>query len=83
MITSLGVLRNAKPSLDKIYLDLKELEKPEVVKYLEMTHSSNSGKAVEKTNSSLNDYEVDKLNFAESITLKKVNYSYPESDSNA
>ena len=83
LITSLGVLRNAKPSLDKIYLDLKELEKPEVVKYLEMTHSSNSGKAVEKTNSSLNDYEVDKLNFAESITLKKVNYSYPESDSNA
>ena len=83
LITSLGVLRNAKPSLDKIYLDLKELEKPEVAKYLKMTRNSISNAKGEKASLSPNTSEMDKLSFSENIVLKQVNYTYPESSSNA
>jgi len=50
LITCVGVLRNAKPSLDKIYLDLKESENPDVAKYLKMTRRSISNEATEKAN---------------------------------
>ena len=83
LITSVSVLRNAKPSLDKIYLDLKELEKPEAIKYLKMTRNSASGTANGKTNARFVDTEECNLSFLDSIALKQVSYSYPESSSHA
>jgi len=83
LITSISTLRNAKPSLDKIYLDLKELEKPETAEYLKMTRNSISNAKGEKASNSLDASEMNKLSFSDKIVLKHVNYTYPESSSKA
>lgn len=81
LIACMGVLRNAKPSLDKIYLDLKELENPETVKYLNMSPNKNLDNLSKKSKS--NFIETKTLYLTDNITLKKVNYYYPETSSNS
>ena len=77
LITSMSVLRNAKPSLDRIYLDLKELEKPEAFKYLRMSHKETSSKAYDG-DSSLNEPRKKAAGFIDKIIINELTYSYPE-----
>ena len=65
----LGVLRNNKPTLDRIYLDLKELETPESQQYLGMSKKTNADKHTQI--------------FADQIVIDKLNYSYPQSSTNS
>lgn len=65
LLTCMGVLRNNKPTLDRIYLDLKELETPESVKYLGMSGKVNSS-------------EISQVHpFTDKIVIEKLSYSYP------
>lgn len=83
LITSMGVLRNAKPSLDKIYLDLKELENPEVVKYLKMASSESSNRFKIEAFRTSDALEFKPLYFKDKIVINSINYCYPDSSSNA
>ena len=78
-MASLSVLRNFHATLDKLYLDLKEMEKPETLSYLRLTQ----GKAVPATNGKLpasTSYRTsDVLPFRDRIVLQKLSYRYPES----
>ncbi|MBD1847792.1 ABC transporter ATP-binding protein [Cyanobacteria bacterium FACHB-63] len=80
LMSNLGVLRNFKPTLDKIYLDLKEAESPEAVRYMELYQNVAPLELLLKRSNQL--YEST-IRFENSIVLDKVNYAYPESNSNA
>lgn len=69
LLTCMGVLRNNKPTLDRIYLDLKELETPESQQYLGMSKKTNADKHTQI--------------FADQIVIDKLNYSYPQSSTNS
>ena len=80
LISSIGVLRNFKPTLERLYMDLKEIEKPESVRYLKLSRGI--------VPSNLRKYEP--LNhlpapmpFTDKIVFKQINYHYPEASSNA
>jgi len=81
LLSSMSILRNAKPGLDKIYLDLKELEKPETVRYLKMSRSVAPVKSLKKSLSSFNKPEVEASIFRNNIVIENVSYCYPESAS--
>jgi ABC-type multidrug transport system fused ATPase/permease subunit len=86
LITCMGVLRNAKPSLDKIYLDLKELEKPETVSYLKMSRNGIPGNSTPRVNRDSergNSSRGETLVFKDKIVIDKINYCYPETSSQA
>nr|WP_263972553.1 ABC transporter ATP-binding protein [Pseudanabaena yagii] len=65
LLTCMGVLRNNKPTLDRIYLDLKELETPESLKYLGMSRKVNSSKTTQVHP------------FTDKIVIDELSYSYP------
>ena len=69
LLTCMGVLRNNKSTLDRLYLDLKELETPESLKYSGM--SGNKADAV-------NNNQVHPVHsFTDKLVIDKLNYSYP------
>lgn len=65
LLTCMGVLRNNKPTLDRLYLDLKELETPESVKYLGMSRNRDAAKSTQAQS------------FTDEIVINKLSYSYP------
>jgi ABC-type multidrug transport system fused ATPase/permease subunit len=67
LLTCMGVLRNNKPTLDRLYLDLKELETPESLKYL----ATSGNKASAANNNQVHP-------FTDKLVINKLNYSYPE-----
>lgn len=67
LMSNLGVLRNFKPTLDKIYLDLKEAESPEAVSYRKLYQNSASAHRT--------------VPFQQEILLDKIHYTYPEASS--
>ncbi|BBC24291.1 ABC transporter ATP-binding protein [Pseudanabaena sp. ABRG5-3] len=66
LLTCMGVLRNNKPTLDRLYLDLKELEAPESLNYLKMSGN--------KTNAISNNRVHA---FTDKLVIDQLNYSYP------
>lgn len=83
LISSMGILRNSTPSLNKIYMDLKELEKPEAVSYVKMYHGTPQANFFKGSSSSFNNAKLEPLLFKDEIVLSKVNYRYPEAASSA
>ncbi|MGA9377411.1 MAG: ATP-binding cassette domain-containing protein, partial [Phormidium sp.] len=81
LMSNMGVLRNFKPTLDRLYLDLKEIEKPEAVNYLKISQGVIPSKGVkfERQQS----IKTIAMPFTEEIVLNKVNYAYPEVASNS
>ncbi len=73
LLTCMGVLRNNKPTLDRIYMDLKELETPESKRYLGMSGNVNAEKDSQKH------FQV----FTDKIVIDKLNYSYPQASTDA
>jgi len=83
MMSNLGVLRNFKPTLEKIYFDLKEIETPEAVSYIKLIQSSVQNPPLNKTSTpSLNSLWIP-LPFEEKIVLDRVNYAYPGTSNNS
>jgi ABC-type bacteriocin/lantibiotic exporter with double-glycine peptidase domain len=73
LLNCMGVLRNNKPTLDRIYMDLKELETPESKKYLGMSGNVNVEKNPQKH------YQ----GFTDKIVIDRLNYTYPQASTNA
>jgi ATP-binding cassette, subfamily B, bacterial PglK len=84
LITCMSVLRNAKPTLDKIYLDLKELETPEAVRYLQMSQGAKTERfSRDDLDSDFKPVQAATLAFQDRVVIDKLNYTYPEGSSNA
>jgi len=70
-IQAMGQMQNASYSVDMLYLDLKEIEKQEFTKHLDLEHSLNIG-----NNSP---YSVNpSLTFTNQVELRNVVYRYPD-----
>jgi ATP-binding cassette, subfamily B, bacterial PglK len=76
LLTSMGVLRNNEPTLDRIYLDLKELESPEALKQAKM-YRRNGTKNSPRTRNDLNQSIHPAISFTNKIVLDSIDYSYP------
>jgi ATP-binding cassette, subfamily B, bacterial PglK len=83
LITCMGVLRNAKPTLDRIYMDLKELEQPESVKYLKMSRNVNSATTLKNGSARFNPSQIRTQSFTDKIVVDKINYCYPQASTNS
>lgn len=82
LISSITLLRNNKYSLDRIYLDLKELENPESIQYLKMSQTvipSHSSKKITHNNN----LKSETIPFTNKIVINKINYCYPGGSFNA
>lgn len=69
LLNCMGVLRNNKPTLERIYLDLKELETPESKRYLGMSRNGNVHKSAQA--------------FTNEIVIDKITYTYPKASTNS
>jgi len=83
LMNCINTLRNAKPTLDRVYLDLKELESPEVTRYLRMFRGLSLDNATKNIFNSFNFLKDKPLSFKEEIVVSKVNYTYPGAATNA
>lgn len=81
LIHSMGLLRNNKPTLDRIYLDLKELEQSEALDYIKKSQNMISEHSKKKFNDL--HHQVETLTFNDNISIEKLNYCYPEAAANA
>ncbi|MBA3921722.1 MAG: ABC transporter ATP-binding protein [Nostocaceae cyanobacterium] len=68
--SAIGTLKNNSYSLNKLYVDLKELEKLKSAKFKQIN-----------TNGTKNQYEV--MPFEHEIILNKINYRYPSATENS
>ncbi len=82
LMSNMGVLRNFKPTLEKIYFDLKELEKPESVRYMQLARGRVHG-SFGKESLNQGDLDVGIIPFTKKITIERLNYRYPEAPFNA
>ena len=82
LITSISVLRHNKPTLDKLYLDLIELEKPEALAYMKMSQGTTLDVLSKEMSDSFSS-SAEILSFSDKITIDSIGYRYPESSSNA
>ncbi|MFB2839403.1 ABC transporter ATP-binding protein [Floridanema evergladense] len=79
LMSNMGVLRNFKPTLERLYMDLKEIEKPEAVNYLKISQGFIPSKGMK--------FERQKpiktmpMSFTDKIFIDRINYTYPESAS--
>jgi ABC-type bacteriocin/lantibiotic exporter with double-glycine peptidase domain len=83
LINCLNTLRNSKPTLDRVYLVLKELENPEVNRYLKMFRGLSPNHASKNIFNSFDSLNTKPLSFEEKIVLNKINYTYPGATSSA
>jgi len=82
LITSMGILRNNKPTLDRLYLDLKEFERSKAEGLVKLPPQQVSSKRSREAFESKR-YKSDAMTFQDQITIDKVNYRYPAAVSNA
>jgi ABC-type multidrug transport system fused ATPase/permease subunit len=83
LISSMNSLRNNQPTLDRIYLDLKELEMPEAVGYIKMSHAAIAENSLKEGCDNFNSLKMETLAFTDKIVIDKINYCYPGGSSNA
>jgi len=83
LISSMSLLRNNQPTLDKLCLDLKELEKAEADGLIKKSHNVTLDRFGQKNPSDLNYLKTSTLPFNSKITLDKINYRYPSAVSSA
>lgn len=83
LMNCVNTLRNAKPTLDRVYLVLKELENPEVARYLKMFRGLSPDNTAKNSFNSFDSLQTRPLDFNERIVLNKVKYTYPGVTENA
>lgn len=83
LITCMSTLRNAQPTLDRLYLDLKELETPESMRYQQMSGKSNRKIHGKYGNASVDELDRQPQLFTDSIVIDGINYAYPEAPTNS
>jgi ATP-binding cassette, subfamily B, bacterial PglK len=80
LLTCMGVLRNNAPTLDRLYLDLKELEKPSAVKNLVMSDDRNPPISARNPVASGRLTQTKAQPFQRKITIDRINYCYPQAE---
>jgi ATP-binding cassette, subfamily B, bacterial PglK len=83
LITYMSLLRNNEPTLDRLYLDLKELEKLETNDLIKISHDTAKSRSAKNRSASLNGFKETPLNFRDKITLDQISYRYPASAAEA
>ncbi len=83
LLSGMGILRNNEPTLDRIYLDLKELEQPESVKHLAMSRTQPPRSAARNGIDRSSDRQHKAPSFDRKIVIDRLNYHYPEATSNS
>ncbi len=83
LIACMSTLRNAQPTLDRLYQDLKELETPESLRYLKMSGKSNRKINGKYGNASVDELDLKTRSFVDSIVIDRLNYAYPEASTNS
>ncbi|NJM64419.1 MAG: ABC transporter ATP-binding protein [Acaryochloris sp. RU_4_1] len=78
LIHSMSLLRNNKPTLDRIYLDLKELDRAEVLSNDHLGTCDNDHSSTSTWNA-----KIEALIFKDKIVLDQINYCYPEAAANS
>ncbi|WP_228041216.1 ABC transporter ATP-binding protein [Nodosilinea sp. LEGE 07088] len=81
-MSNLGVLRNFKPTLEKIYYDLKEIETPEAIDYIKLFHKASDPKDL-KSFGTYNESVKSGILFNNKISIDRLNYFYPGSAINS
>ena len=81
LMSSMGVLRNFKPTLDRLYIDLKELETPESIHYLKISQGVLPTSSLKQNH--LGCSTAAAMPFTEKIVLNQINYHYPEAAINS
>jgi ATP-binding cassette, subfamily B, bacterial PglK len=71
LLTCMGVLRNNIPTLNRLYLDLKELEQPGAVRNSAMSPARNSR---------MRSAHHQPQSFEHKIEIDRINYCYPQAD---
>ncbi|MBW4627278.1 MAG: ABC transporter ATP-binding protein/permease [Brasilonema octagenarum HA4186-MV1] len=73
LMSALGTLRNSSYSLNKLYFDLQELENSKLksINYIDVLYKSEPEEFIRKSNN------LKKLNFVDKISIKQLNYCYP------
>ncbi|NMF62106.1 ABC transporter ATP-binding protein [Brasilonema octagenarum] len=73
LMSALGTLRNSSYSLNKLYFDLQELENSKLksINYIDVLYKSEPEEFIRKSNN------LKKLNFIDKISIKQLNYCYP------
>ncbi|MFB2878041.1 ABC transporter ATP-binding protein [Floridanema aerugineum] len=79
LMSNMGVLRNFKPTLDRLYMDLKEIEKPEAINYLKISQGFVPTKGVKFE--SQKSIKPMPMSFTDKIVIDRINYAYPEAAS--
>jgi ATP-binding cassette, subfamily B, bacterial PglK len=82
LISAMGLLRNNTPTLNAIYLDLKELEKPESIDYIKMFGSEVTGNSGQSKDIS-NGLRAKPLAFEHKLVISNLSYCYPGANENA
>ncbi|MBW4469138.1 MAG: ABC transporter ATP-binding protein/permease [Stenomitos rutilans HA7619-LM2] len=83
LIASMGLLRNNEPTLDRLYLDLKELEVSEARCLAEKTRGAALESFNQENSGHLKSLKTETLMFRNRITLDRISYCYPAAASNA
>jgi ATP-binding cassette, subfamily B, bacterial PglK len=78
LLTSMGVLRNNEPTLDRIYLDLKELETPEALKHAKMYRRNSKKNSHRTLRNDLNYSQHSAISFTNKIEIDSIDYLYPD-----
>ncbi|MBW4691729.1 MAG: ATP-binding cassette domain-containing protein [Lyngbya sp. HA4199-MV5] len=82
LINSMSLLRNNEPTLDRLCLDLKELEQSETEGLVKKSRRAFSENSVQNPSGRLKSPKTT-LTFRNTITFDKVSYRYPAAASNA
>lgn len=77
LINSMGVLRNSQPTLDRLYLDLKELEKPDVEASIRNSNGWKINSASRNVYNSSAPLKPKSAIFKDKIVLDQISYCYP------
>jgi ATP-binding cassette, subfamily B, bacterial PglK len=80
LLTCMGVLRNNSPTLDRLYLDLKELEKPSAVKNLVMSDDRHPPISARNPAVSGRLTQTKPQSLERKITIDRINYCYPQAE---
>lgn len=82
-MTNMTMLRNFSSTLDKLYLELKELEKPEAIDYLNIVGNANLRQLPNNAPAHEKKLDFPVLKFTNKISFRGITYQYPGSTANS
>jgi ATP-binding cassette, subfamily B, bacterial PglK len=82
-LSNMGTLRNFQPTLEKIYYELKEIETPEAIHYIQLARSVSVNTSSKGKILNFADLQSPPLSFTDEVVLKQIHYRYPQTAEDA